>query len=414
MIWRCKKLGFLTALMLISLILAGCWSSEEIEDIAIVSIVGFDKIKVGTKDLWRVSAHVIKPSALGQGTGGSFGGGSGGGEPKATWVVSGIGETIEEAFGQIAERSGRRIFAAHANLVLLGEGLAREGVYQVADYLLRFRDLRLEAWVLACRGEALDILRAEPEMESGIAKEIKGMISESQAKISRTAVIRVKDFVNDLITPGKDAAVTKIEVFTPAEKPQDQSVAPGQGNPPTAVKMSGSAVFRKDKLVGWMEGDETFGYLTIVNKAQSASIPLKIHDTSKKDLSFLMTRAKSSITPLVEKDRIGYYIDIKMEGDIGEHEGMYQFAQPKEWAKVEEKAKEQIQEIIVRSVNLAQEELKADIFGLGDILHKSYPELWSQVKNDWDRIYPELDITVNLEVKIRRTGMTNNPPLIIQ
>ena len=39
-------------------------------------------------------------------------------------------------------------------------------------------------------------------------------------------------------------------------------------------------------------------------------------------------------------------------------------------------------------------------------LDKYHHKLWEEIEDDWDKIYPEIEIDVVVDVKIRRRGIT--------
>ena len=51
-----------------------------------------------------------------------------------------------------------------------------------------------------------------------------------------------------------------------------------------------------------------------------------------------------------------------------------------------------------------QEEYKADVFQLNKILRTSKPAYWEEIKEDWDEIYPDVKINLDVEVKLKQLG----------
>ncbi|MGI6423966.1 MAG: hypothetical protein ACOX2A_01655 [Tepidanaerobacteraceae bacterium] len=138
-----KHLLSFIIIVLLLLTLGGCWSKREIEDIAVVTIMGFDRVTVNGKDQWLLSRRILKPRNLaGQSP---FGGGQGGKGEEPVFIVSSIGDTISETARDASTRIPRREFVAHANIIIIGERLAREGVDQLIDAVLRYKDIRLDS-----------------------------------------------------------------------------------------------------------------------------------------------------------------------------------------------------------------------------------------------------------------------------
>lgn len=73
-----------------------------------------------------------------------------------------------------------------------------------------------------------------------------------------------------------------------------------------------------------------------------------------------------------------------------------------------------IEKKIKKKVELALEEvqkgLKSDIFGFAEAFHREYPTVWKTEKYRWDEIYPDVEVTIDVKVNIRRQGMNSVNP----
>jgi spore germination protein KC len=100
------------------LLLSGCWSRIEVNDLAIVDIIAMDREENGN---WRISLQIVTPQRIAQP------GGQGGqaGSRRPFLVVSDTGPTALDAIRKLQLQLPRRIFLAHANVILVGEALAR-------------------------------------------------------------------------------------------------------------------------------------------------------------------------------------------------------------------------------------------------------------------------------------------------
>ncbi len=55
------------------------------------------------------------------------------------------------------------------------------------------------------------------------------------------------------------------------------------------------------------------------------------------------------------------------------------------------------------------QELAADIYGFGDMIHKKYPDRWKQLETKWDIIYPTIKLVINVKTQIRKTDLISKP-----
>ena len=413
-----RLLGLLMALLMLCP-LGGCWSRVEIENLAIVTAVGVDKVQVDGREKWRTSYLIIRPGAMspgpGQGGGGGGGGGGAGGR-EAEWLVSGLGETFVESMHNIDARSPRLIYLGHASPLVLGEGVVKAGVHDVVDSVIRQPHVRLRPWVLVAEGEALEVLRARPEIEQLLSNEIIGIIENSLPNSGKGHAVSLKDFALQLASPGRDAVASRVVLFTPQEEQTAGGGGEGSGEQggggAQAVRLNGSAVFRQNRLAGWMTDRETLGYLFAIGEAEGADIPLPLPPQGDIHFSVLMLRSRSEITPRVQDGRITFLIDIQARGELAEHLETHEFADPETIAKLNEILSGEIKDRVEESIWRSQQELRADIFGLGECLYQEEPFVWRQVQSNWYEIYPTLEVVVNVDAIITHTGMIGNTPAI--
>jgi spore germination protein KC len=73
--------------------------------------------------------------------------------------------------------------------------------------------------------------------------------------------------------------------------------------------------------------------------------------------------------------------------------------------KLAEDLKKEMEDAIVRA-----QKNKSDIFGFGELMHESHPKEWKKLEKNWDDdTFPKLEVDVQVETFIRRTGLRNKP-----
>ncbi|MHB1418677.1 MAG: Ger(x)C family spore germination protein [Bacillota bacterium] len=403
-----KVVGVVLVMVILSL-LTGCWSRKEIETLGIVSAVGVDKITINGKDKIRVTAQVIRPGALGRVDGG------GGASTGPSWVVSSIADTFEEAGRDISTRSPRILFLSHSRVLVLGERVAREeGLKKVMDLLLRFRDFRLRTFVLVTRGDALDALLTEPEVERTLGAEIVRLITVTQQRVSKAFFADIRDVAMAVSNPGTEPVASVLEVFslTPkniiGESANTGNLHPGSpGSEQKSVRLKGLAAFRGDKLVGFLGDRETRGYLFITGKFRTGMITLRDpeKESPDRDVVVSVNHMETKIEPAIEDGRVVFVINIKVETDLAEHEGKGNVTTLPTLKMLEENISGEVNTMAMEAVSRAQHDFQSDIFGLGDHLHRKLPGEWKQISGKWQEIFPDAKVNIIVKTQIRRTGM---------
>ncbi|HZK56748.1 MAG TPA: Ger(x)C family spore germination C-terminal domain-containing protein [Clostridia bacterium] len=119
-------------------------------------------------------------------------------------------------------------------------------------------------------------------------------------------------------------------------------------------------------------------------------------------------RPKRPKISLVEnKDNIKILIEVEMEGDIEQtyfeaDENMLDVKFVKEAENAIERETEQRAR---GTINQIQKDFETDVLGINKYLRQSHYKLWKEVEKDWQDIFPNIDIDVSMDIKIRRIGL---------
>src|SRR5699024_12398269 len=82
----------------------------------------------------------------------------------------------------------------------------------------------------------------------------------------------------------------------------------------------------------------------------------------------------------------------------------------KELRKVEKSVSKDIEELLFKVTDKAQQELNADIFNIWRQLETKHYDTWKKVKNDWEggeNYFSKADVDIEVNTDIYSTGTTN-------
>ena len=63
-----------------------------------------------------------------------------------------------------------------------------------------------------------------------------------------------------------------------------------------------------------------------------------------------------------------------------------------------------MKEEIYKAIEISKEH-RAEIFGFGDLLYRTDPDRYYELKDDWDKVYEDLEVVVEVETETRRPGL---------
>ncbi len=371
--------------------LQGCWSRKEIEDLAVVTMIGLDRITEQGVDKWRYTARIMQPKA---GQGGQGGNQQSNGAPQGgkELLLTGTGLTMQEAARNTGLRSPRYIFMSFVSTIVVGERAAREGVSEIAEIRGRYRDFRPRTYIAVTNGEAFDVLQSCPEVSDTLYEEIEGLADHKAERIGVACSMDWNYFVQNLLGPDRDAVAPRITTVQPKEDPAN--------GVRQAAFLQGNAVFRGDKLAGWLNEEETLGYILAVGDLNNAIIPITLVEGDKR-VAYLVGRFRSTIEPVVGAGKVSFRLKVKTWGEVDETHNIRVNDDSLQW--VEAAAADKIRGVVLKAIDKTKE-LNADVIGFSQELHRTNLEAWGDYRPAWRDNFRKAEIEVEVECKVTRTG----------
>lgn len=385
-----KFLQFVVLFFVIILFLPGCWSSKEIEELALNVGVAIDpgdeQIPANQLDENRDTyskenilsvtyQYLIHPSdAQNQGSNQA--------RFENTTV---IGDLNHQMLREIALKKGDPIMLHHTKVIVINGKLLKEtSLEEILDYFLRDNEMRPSCLLLISSVPAYQTLE-----------------SASIDVVPAFQLIDISDNVyrtNKIISP---VTLAKVEgkMFSGFSYLL-QNIYAMNGN----RKYSGAAVIKgkTNKLVGSLNEDEVVGINLISGEAKGGV--LKSQDEEGKVISYEIKELKSRIIPVVKGDDISFEIKLKSKGRISEDWFDQQSSSDKFLKKAKLIIRNEIGKAIESTLSKTQKEFKVDVIGCGKELSIKYPKVWDSVKDNWDELFAELPITYNINLEITDYG----------
>ncbi|MCR4397489.1 MAG: Ger(x)C family spore germination protein [Firmicutes bacterium] len=385
-----RGVAIILILALLAAFCGGCWSRREITEIAIVLGMGLDLTPDGRVGL---SLQIARPGAF-------YGGGdTAGGEGRvACWVVRGEGETLEEAAAYLAGKVPRELYWGHSVVLIFGEEMARRGVGAVADFFGRKREPRETMWVTVAEGRASDVLECHSVLEKTSAQAAAFLVT-----MGLGTAVRFREFVESLADEGVEPIATRVTVREVGVTP-----CPGEAGavgPHRQAETSGTAVFRGDKLVGWLDQAETRGLLWLKGRAVGQVLTVRVPGKPEGWLSFRARRQRAEIVPRLEGGSVRFDVNLVAEFDMVEQGGIGDFAGPDQIRGSERLLAGAMEAEAGAVVERVRSAYGSDIFGFGDAFHRKYKREWHEMKGRWDEEFARAEVRINARAFVRETGL---------
>ncbi len=372
-----KNKCFLAGMILMTLcaVATGCWSYRELDDMAIVAGMAVDKVD----DKFLLTVEVVNPQQGPEGT-----------QYEAV-IFDSVGSAIFDGIRNIIRKSGRKLFWSHAKILIISKAAAEEGLVPILDWVGRDVEVRGDMWILVSEEEtAQEILKGEKGLYDLLSFQIQDVLW-AEENLARFPTMELWEFLNDIGEEGGGAVATGIYL-----------VSYNGGKIP---QVSGSALFKGDRLVGWLDDIETRDLLWIRDEVQGGFVMVEQVGEEQTKVSMEISKSRTKVKSVVEDGKLRMKIDIELEMGIAELSTTKDYFTEEGITFLENATERILQEQINGTIRKVQREYGTDVFKFGQTIKREMPDRWRQMKEDWDDLYPSLNTEVNVNAKITSTAL---------
>ncbi|SEF64906.1 Ger(x)C family spore germination protein [Paenibacillus sp. UNC499MF] len=372
----------LAGIFLSLLMLAGCWSSVELNDRAFVRIVMVDKTDDGYElVLGMPLANRLIPGEVG---------GSSQSQGQPFTYFSKIDSNLSDAFRKIQNDLSRKITFGQTRVVIIGNRYAEEGIGSLLDLIAREPRVHINANLFVTHGPADQVIQLPLTMER-FPSDI--FYAYGRRKIATS--INFKDILKAHYMGG-DFLATRL-VF-------GKTGIMNESNEQNWMGPDGAAVFKGDKMIGSLPGQKAAGALWIQGKPETREITVP-SPTDGKVVSLLVERNSTRIRPLFMGDTLTFDIDVKTDLDIVASYSSINLKDHKQLKKMEKSVEDKIRQDVEHSIRLTRQ-MGTDAFQLNRYLEWKYPKQWNRLSKDWDEFFSKnVEIRCTTDATIRRIGV---------
>ncbi|WP_078408596.1 Ger(x)C family spore germination protein [Priestia abyssalis] len=365
-------------------LLTGCWDRTELNDVALIRGVGLDQ-----KDDNRIEVTVeisVPQMQIGEGSSGGSGGGG------QTLIRTGQGVTIADALEQLKERIPRKVFWGHSEVLVIGEKLAKEGIRDHIDFFIRHPEPRIRSYVFVTKGNAKDVMALQPPIEKSSAEVLRELaVSEVLMNVTLIELLQM--------LKGDAAALPMIDRLPPEE---------GQNPLQTIAYINRTAVFKQGKMIDTIDDKVTRGVLWLRDEIKEASVTTKPKGADGY-ISMTIIRADTELIPKIKGEKWEMTVKAVTEDDVIQNESNLKLDKLQNNKVLEKELEKEIEERLQLTIDQVQKEMKADIFGFAEAFERKYPKKWNKAKDDWEEIFPTVEVIFDIEAHVLRTGAGSAP-----
>ena len=400
-----EKIFIIIYLLFITVILSSCTKGREIQQLAIVTAMGIDREGDNLILTCEISNPLYNPDTDGVSS-----------ASKSVVFIYGKGRTLLEAIAELSLNLDRELFFSHADILILGEDLAKQGIIQNLDYLLRSQEPRETTKIVVAKGcKASEIMGLRGDLNFSVGQYV-GKLLDNFDLNGKTININVAEYYRYYYDQNNEPVIGVVE----KKEVKEIGAKTGEEGPPREIlNVGGGAVTKRDSLIGYFTPDEMFGFNFIINNIKGGTITFVTPDELDNNISIIGKEGKFTSLEIlksgtkqevmVRDGNIHLDINVKLRAALTEEEKAIDLDNEEVIKILEDFSSRSVEKIISKTLDKGQKEFKQDNFSIGQGIHKKDPKLWKEISKDWDSIFPEMTYNVNVETKIVKIGIINRP-----
>lgn len=354
----------------------------DIQKTAIILSAGIDK---GEEGGYTVNAEIAVAQA------------STGGSQTSEVTVTGEGETVAQAFRDINIKTGWYPKLSFCDLIVLGEDVAQENVFNVLGYFLRNEYMSDNCLLATCEGKASDILSTPIPIDGMTSIGLQKILANEAKEAGNISTINLKDFAVGYYSEHKSGYMPYIRKTEQSEgqKPPEGSqqaatdmreqVLPAAQTSDTSAQnlfdASLTAVFYEGKEVGVLDEGQSFAFNLVSNHIRLATVEVPYEgETYALGLKNIKGKIQFKMENNTPKLTIGLNADAQTT-DSSRPESIEEVTQ---YLKVKPEILQAVKKILEESLLSAFEDCRAvncDLFEVADKLQKYEKRYYNAYKD---------------------------------
>jgi Ger(x)C family germination protein len=276
--------------------------------------------------------------------------------------------------------------SSHRRVFLVGESRARRGVAEVLDQISRNPQNRLNAIIAIAENST-----AEKMIDLSFTLETFG------AEVLRELTIRKARIPTSL----KDFYIAST---TPGQQPVAVSFVQQRGK----ISVSGIAIFKDHKLVGFLKGLEAGALNGLLGGKPRSNVMLRVPG-HEGDISIQVSSFKARGKVDFSKGKPVFTFRYKVAGKVMDNGSNIDLSNPQNVDKVNQLFTDKIERTCNSMFACLQHEYKADSAGLGAMIYRKNSGYWERIEKQWPSMYTKQKVICKVETTITNVGSIGAP-----
>lgn len=388
-------------LLLVPLLLTGCYDRKELDDLAYVIAIGIDKGEGKNLDITYQVSIPLKLSGTESSTGK---------ENYTTYTVSApslyLGNSI------VNTQTSKEINLANVKLIIYSEELAKEDLSGHISELMANVDIRPKTTIAICEGKTKDFLsNLSPVLESSTARFYELFLAANNYT-NLFVSSELFDFYKSAQSIDRDAhAIILKSSQGNSNSSENENKKESSSDEKNEIQIAGIATFDGGKMTSKVPIEKALSHLILTNTLKRGTIGIEDINEPEEIVTFTLTPSrKCSYKIDIKNDTPNVKITTYINAHILSSEGTTDYINKENRDKLKISLENKINNQLINYLEMLKE-IDSDITALGKYARINYLTWEDFEEINWKEIFKnsKIEIKTNVNLNISETAFHRLP-----
>ena len=381
-----KRIKFLILLLPL---LSGCYNYRELNELGITTAVSIDY----KDNNFYVIAEVINPIKQQDAS-------SSNNSPFVNYNSS--SSSLQDAFRKVVLESPRQLYAAQLEIIVLSEEVVNNHLEEVLEYFARDPESRTEIKIIVAKTEdSTKAITLQTLLTSLSSSNIINSLDLQSKVLGMSYPVTLNELLNMYIDPYLEVVLPSMTLYGNYEI-GDEKENITTSSPKAIVKIDGSTITKDNKILGYLDLEESKILNLINGKLKETIIKMNYYDGY---IIFEPNRIKVSRELDIKNNIIK--INISGYSNTKEIQSNIDLKDPKEVEKLNKALNMELEKKITDTFNSIREKYGTDVFGFQELYYRTNYKYFKENCTNWyENIYPKIKLEVKANVRLYEKGNT--------
>ena len=381
-----KRIKFLILLLPL---LSGCYNYRELNELGITTAVSIDY----KDNNFYVIAEVINPIKQQDAS-------SSNNSPFINYNSS--SSSLQDAFRKVVLESPRQLYAAQLEIIVLSEEVVNNHLEEVLEYFARDPESRTEIKIIVAKTEdSTKAITLQTLLTSLSSSNIIKSLDLQSKVLGMAYPVTLNELLNMYIDPYLEVVLPSMTLYGNYEI-GDEKENITTSSPKAIVKIDGSTITKDNKILGYLDLEESKILNLINGKLKETIIKMNYYDgyIIFEPNIIKVSRELDIKNNIIKINISGYSKTKEIQSNINVKD-------PKEVEKLNKALNMELEKKITDTFNSIREKYGTDVFGFQELYYRTNYKYFKENCTNWyEDIYPKIKLEVKANVRLYEKGNT--------